>query len=98
MLLLSGFDEYMLGYGDRSAIMSPEQMDLVVPGSNGVFRPTVVDDGVVVGTWKRTVKRTRIEILVSPFRRSRPGNARASNGPLRATAGSSPDSAVTFAD
>jgi len=99
VLLLSGFDEYMLGYGDRSAIMSPEQMDLVVPGSNGVFRPTVVDDGVVVGTWKRTVKRTRIEILVSPFAafaaRQRSGVERAAEGYGRFLG---LDSAVTFAD
>lgn len=67
VMLLSGFDEYMLGYGDRSAFMTPEQMKLVVPGSNGVFRPTVVDDGVVVGTWKRSVKRTRLEVVVSSF-------------------------------
>lgn len=65
--LLSGFDEYMLGYGDRSAMMTAEQMKLVVPGSNGVFRPTVIDDGTVIGTWKRAVKKTRVDIVVSPF-------------------------------
>ena len=99
VLLLSGFDEYMLGYGDRSAIMSPGQMDLVVPGSNGVFRPTVVDDGVVVGTWKRTVRRTRVEILVSPFAalaaRQRSGVERAADGYGRFLG---LESAVTFAD
>ncbi|MBS1836065.1 MAG: AlkZ family DNA glycosylase [Actinobacteria bacterium] len=67
VLLLSGFDEYVLGYGDRSTMMSPEQLQLVIPGGNGIFRPTVVEDGVVVGTWKRAVKKTRLEVSVSPF-------------------------------
>lgn len=67
VLLLAGFDEYMLGYGDRSAMISAEEMDLVVPGRNGVFRPTVVDDGRIVGTWKRAVKRSRVDVIVSPF-------------------------------
>lgn len=67
VLLLSGFDEYMLGYGDRSTMMTKEQMQLVVPGSNGMFRPTVVDDGVVVGIWKRAVKKSRVDIEVTPF-------------------------------
>ncbi|MEZ5323326.1 MAG: winged helix DNA-binding domain-containing protein [Microthrixaceae bacterium] len=65
--LLPGFDEYVLGYGDRSAMMTPEQAKLVVPGGNGVFRPTVIDDGVVVGTWKRTVRSARVDVVVAPF-------------------------------
>jgi hypothetical protein len=60
--LLPGFDEYLLGYGDRSAALAPERSAAVVPGSNGMFKPTVVADGEVVGTWRRTV--TRGEVLV----------------------------------
>jgi len=67
VLLLSGFDEYVLGYGDRSTMMTAEQQKLVIPGGNGVFRPTVIDDGVVVGTWKRVVKKASVEIVVSSF-------------------------------
>lgn len=69
VLLLGGFDEYVLGYGDRSTMMTPEQAKLVVPGGNGVFRPTVVDDGVVIGTWKRATKKAHVDITVSPFGR-----------------------------
>lgn len=83
VLLLSGFDEYMLGYGERSTMMTKEQMKLVVPGNNGMFRPTVVDDGVVVGVWKRTVKKTRVDIAVVPFGDL---NARQRKGVERATA------------
>ena len=49
--LLPGFDEFVLGYTDRSAVLAPEHSDLIVPGGNGVFRKTVVAAGQVVGTW-----------------------------------------------
>ncbi|MGB6056987.1 MAG: winged helix DNA-binding domain-containing protein [Microthrixaceae bacterium] len=67
VLLLSGFDEYVLGYGDRSTMMTKEQMKLVVPGNNGMFRPTVIDDGIVIGTWKRALKKSRVDVTVAPF-------------------------------
>jgi hypothetical protein len=51
-LLLPGFDEFVLGYGDRTEILDAEHADRIVPGGNGVFRPTVVRDGRVVGCWK----------------------------------------------
>ncbi|MGY2082911.1 winged helix DNA-binding domain-containing protein [Blastococcus sp. SYSU DS0539] len=51
-LLLPGFDEFVLGYADRGAILDPAFADRIVPGRNGVFRPTVVVDGRVTGTWR----------------------------------------------
>ena len=63
--LLPGFDEYLLGYQDRSAALAPEHGHAVVPGSNGMFMPTIVADGEVVGTWRRTI-RVR-EVLVEPM-------------------------------
>ena len=63
-LLLPGFDEYLLGYRDRSAVLAPEHADRIVPGGNGLFRPTIVVDGQVVGTWRRTARAG--EILVVP--------------------------------
>lgn len=54
-LLLPGFDEIVLGYGDRSAVMTDEQeKGQVVPGKNGVFRPTVTYRGRALGTWTRS--------------------------------------------
>ncbi|WP_347059764.1 winged helix DNA-binding domain-containing protein [Blastococcus sp. HT6-30] len=51
-LLLPGFDEYVLGYADRGAILDPVFAERIVPGRNGVFRPTVVVDGRIAGTWR----------------------------------------------
>ena len=49
--LLPGFDEFVLGYTDRSLVLAPEHSDLIVPGGNGVFKKTVVAAGKVIGTW-----------------------------------------------
>jgi hypothetical protein len=65
--LLPGFDEYMLGYKDRSAALASEHSNYIVPGGNGMFLPTVVKDGQVVATWKKTVRSKSQHILVTPF-------------------------------
>jgi hypothetical protein len=55
--LLPGFDEFMLGYTSRGLALPSEHSDRIVPGGNGMFLPTVVSDGQVVGTWKRAPAR-----------------------------------------
>ena len=67
--LLPGFDEYLLGYKDRSAVLAEEHAPKVVPGRNGVFRPIIVVGGRVVGTWKRKLKKNAIDITLNPFTR-----------------------------
>jgi hypothetical protein len=53
VLLLPGFDEFLLGYQDRSLVLPPEHASKIVPGGNGVFRKTIVAGGEVIGTWAR---------------------------------------------
>jgi len=69
VVLLPGFDEYLLGYRDRSAVLAPEHADAIVPGGNGMFKPTVVADGEVVGTWSRRAGRRAVQVDVAPFAR-----------------------------
>lgn len=66
-VLLPGFDEYYLGYKDRSAIVETEFDAKIAPHRNGVFQPMMVAGGEVVGVWKREIKRSGIEITLSPF-------------------------------
>lgn len=66
-LLLPGFDEWLLGYKDRRAQLTPEQERAVVPGGNGMFRGTLVADCAVAGTWRRTVARELVTVEVTPF-------------------------------
>lgn len=83
LLLLPGFDEYMLGYKDRAAMLTDEQFTMVVPGRNGVFKPTVVVDGRVAGTWSRKVRAAHVDVAVVPFGDLSPATRR---GVERATA------------
>jgi hypothetical protein len=66
---LPGFDEYLLGYKDRSLMLDPEQFDAVVPGGNGMFRSTFVRGGRVLGTWTRTTKGRRGVVTATPLAR-----------------------------
>ena len=71
-LLLPGFDELVLGYGNRRAVLSRDEEAAVVPGGNGVFRPTVVRAGRAVGTWRRPA-RAGEPVVVEPFGDALPG-------------------------
>lgn len=59
--LLPGFDEYLLGYKERSDVLAPQYADRIVPGGNGVFKPMIVARGQIVGTWQRS------DCQVEPF-------------------------------
>ncbi len=64
--LLPGFDEWVLGHGTRDPVVAPEHADRIVPGGNGVFKPTVVHRGQVVGLWsKRVLTRRTVVTLVA---------------------------------
>lgn len=67
VFLLPGFDEYVLGYRERSAVLEPQFAQLVCPGGNGVFKPTIVSDGRIVGTWNRTIKKGTVILTPAPF-------------------------------
>lgn len=66
-LALPGFDEYMLGYKDRSMLLDPGHFAAVVPGGNGVFQATLVRGGRVAGTWKRTLTTKAVVVSAHPL-------------------------------
>lgn len=65
--LLPGYDEYIVGYRDRSAILDTAAVDRTVIGTNGMMFPTVVVDGSVAGTWKRTIRKQEISLALRLF-------------------------------
>jgi hypothetical protein len=65
--VLPGFDEYLLGYQDRSLALPAEHAQRIVPGNNGIFLPTITSRGRVVGTWRRTPKSTTAPIHAEHF-------------------------------
>ncbi len=67
VVALPGFDEFVLGFKDRSLQLTPGSFERVVPGGNGMFRATVVAEGQAVATWKRTLKPGRVMVEVEPL-------------------------------
>lgn len=65
--LLPGFDEYLLGYQDRSAVLAAQYAQAIVPGNNGMFQPTIVSAGRVVGTWRRKSAPGHVTVTPIPF-------------------------------
>ncbi len=66
--LLPPFDEFTVGYKDRSAIIEP-QFTKYVNGGGGLLNAVVVLNGRVEGTWKRTLGKTNVDIAITPFRK-----------------------------
>ncbi|MDA4115141.1 MAG: winged helix DNA-binding domain-containing protein [Thaumarchaeota archaeon] len=72
--LLPAFDEYLVGYADRSAMLGDADTQrmlksgkIVFTHSNGIFLPVMVADGEVVGTWKRKNEKNRVVVAIRPF-------------------------------
>jgi hypothetical protein len=64
---LPGFDEFLLGYEDRSAALAAEHSARIVPGNNGIFLPMIIARGEVVGTWRRTERAAGVTVAPDPF-------------------------------
>ena len=64
---LAAFDEYFLGYADRSVVCDPRHAQRVVPGMNGVFQPILVANGRVDGVWKAKLARGGASVSLDPF-------------------------------
>lgn len=59
--LLPAYDEYFLGYEDRTAALDAIHFKQVMT-NNGIFRPTVLINGEIVGTWTRVAKTRSLSI------------------------------------
>ncbi len=67
VLLLPGFDEFVLGYADRTCAVPAEFADRIVPGGNGMFRSTVVHGARVLGTWRWKGTGRNRAVTAEPF-------------------------------
>ncbi len=65
--LLPNYDEYIIGYTDRSAVFDSSHVDKLDARSNPLFQNTLVINGQVAGTWKRTLKKDAVLIELHPF-------------------------------
>ncbi len=64
--LIPAFDEYLVAYRDRRAVLDPEQARRHNAGG-GMLNPCVLLDGRVVGTWRRELAKSRVRIALDLF-------------------------------
>lgn len=64
--LLPAFDEFLISYKDRSASIAEEDHKKAV-STNGIFRPVIVQDATVIGTWKRTINKEKVKLDIEFF-------------------------------
>src|SRR5437660_2439908 len=65
--LLPNFDEYTVGYTDRSAVFDSSHTDKLDAWGSTLLGYTMVLDGQVIGTWKRTLTKNSVVIEATPF-------------------------------
>lgn len=68
-LLLSPFDEFVVSYKDRSEIVHDKYYGKVMT-KNGLFSPTIMLHGEIIGSWKKTTKNKTTEVALSFFEKT----------------------------
>jgi len=66
LFLLPAFDEFIVSYKDRSAVLIPENHKKAV-SINGIFRPVIILDGQAIGLWKKTLVKKDIVLEATCF-------------------------------
>ena len=63
---LPAFDEILISYKTREASILLEHQSKAFT-SNGIFKPVILENGKVIGTWKRTIKKDHAKIETQFF-------------------------------
>ena len=66
--LLPNYDEYLVGYTDRSTTFDTAHTGNLDSRGSVLFQYTILLDGQVKGTWKRTLKPGLVAMDLAPFR------------------------------
>ncbi len=69
--LLPSFDDYFVSYSNRDLILGSVSIGQVKYGG-GMFRPFVVINGRVSGTWHKEIKKNEIQVNIHLFIKSDP--------------------------
>jgi hypothetical protein len=65
--LLPGFDEYLVAYKDRGAVLAARDARRINAGG-GLLAPCLIAGGEVAGTWRRTFdRRGTVTVKLAPF-------------------------------
>jgi hypothetical protein len=67
VLLLPNFDEYAVGYADRSMIFDVSHTAKLDSRASPIAQHTIVVDGKIAGTWKRVIKKDSVTLAPKLF-------------------------------
>jgi hypothetical protein len=76
-LLLPNYDEYLIAYKDRGAVVDSARAANIVARSNGAFPHHLAIDGRLSGSWRRTIQGTSVLVEVAPYNKLTPVQSRA---------------------
>lgn len=65
--LLPNYDEFTVGYADRSLLIGPDFPKTRHPRADPIFTNGIVVDGVLAGTWRRTLAAKEAKVHLAPF-------------------------------
>jgi hypothetical protein len=65
--LMPDYDEYGMGYKDRSAIFNNQKYRTAVSRNNPIFNRMIIMNGKIDGTWQRVIKGKAMTIETFPF-------------------------------
>lgn len=68
-LLLPPFDEFVVSYKDRSEIIKDSHYSKVMT-KNGLFSPTIMLNGEIIGSWKKTIQKGTPKVELSFFEKT----------------------------
>jgi hypothetical protein len=74
--LLSIYDEYTIAYKDRDALGGKRYVEKLLAMGNALTSVVTID-GIIVGTWKRTVHKDSITIFLRLFEKHTPSEMKA---------------------
>ena len=66
VVLAPDFDEYLVGYADRQALLHPK-IQIKVDMTAGLLNPAILIDGRIAGSWKRTFEKRNVVITCQPY-------------------------------
>jgi hypothetical protein len=66
-VLLPPFDELVVGYGELGALLDGSRRGAIHPTRNGMVSATLLVDGRIAGTWRRTLGRGGVTVELLPF-------------------------------
>jgi len=60
------FDEYVVSYKDRTEMIDATHYGKVMT-KNGIFSPTIMLNGKIIGSWKKSMKKNVPQITLNFF-------------------------------